>query len=234
MAPGLETMQHWQSWLGNSPENSNSQTSNHFKQIPPLLRRRFGTLGKYAACAVLDVLAESKNIPGIYASRHGDTGLTLSLLEDIAREQPVSPAGFSLAVHNAVGGLLSIARKDKSPLTAISAMNGLVLQTLFEAVAQLEVHERVLCVIYDIPLPSLYSPYSASLPFPLAVAFTLSRKQQSAATLTLQANNEVAPVLDGSEEIFEFIKLLSGARKTISLKANATHWLVRLETVDGH
>jgi hypothetical protein len=38
----------------------------------------------------------------------------------------MSPPSFSLAVHNAINGLFSIARKDSSSVTAIVAMQGLV------------------------------------------------------------------------------------------------------------
>ncbi|WP_292360811.1 MULTISPECIES: beta-ketoacyl synthase chain length factor [unclassified Methylophaga] len=224
LAPGLDTKASWQAWFDSSSDDGPAETSPALKQIPALLRRRFTTLGKYAAASTLNVLAENQSMPGIFASRHGDTGLTLSLLEEIARDQPISPTGFSLAVHNAVAGIISIARKDKSPITAISAMNGLLLQTLFEAAAQLERHERVFCVVYDIPLPALYQPYELSVPFPLALAFVVSRSDDAKANLTLQPTTQACSELSTYQEIFQFIKVLMDEKGSLMMNVNQANW----------
>lgn len=229
LAPGLDTKASWQTWFDGLSDNEFEETSPVLKQIPALLRRRFTTLGKYAAASTLNVLAENQKMPGIFASRHGDTGLTLSLLEEIAQDQPISPTGFSLAVHNAVAGIISIARKDKSPITAISAMNGLLLQTLFEAAAQLETHERVFCVVYDIPLPALYRPYEISAPFPLALAFVVSRPSVSKANLTLKSTMEAGSELSTYDEIFEFIKLLIAGQGSLVMNVNQANWLMTMD-----
>lgn len=229
MAPGLETKVSWQLWFDGLSDTEVEESSPTLKQIPALLRRRFSMLGKYAAASTLNVLAENQKMPGIFASRHGDTGLTLSLLEEIGQDQPISPTGFSLAVHNAVAGIISIARKDKSPITAISAMNGLLLQTLFEAATQLEKHERVFCVVYDIPLPALYQPYGISAPFPLALAFVVSRPSVSKATITLKSTTQVGVELSTYAEIFEFIKLLIDGQGSLVMNVNQANWLMTMD-----
>ena len=129
MAPGLETREDWQHWLKHPEILPESLGKVSLDKVPPLLRRRFGTLGKCAMMSALQVLDENESIPGVFSSRHGDTALTLSLLEEMGRDEPMSPTGFSLAVHNAVSGLFSIARKDTSMVTSLAAMEGLVLHT---------------------------------------------------------------------------------------------------------
>lgn len=224
LGPGLDTSALWQSWFANASDDAIEDSPPSLKQIPPLLRRRFSILGKYAAASTLNVLDDGESLPSIFASRHGDTGLTLSLLEEIGQTQPISPTGFSLAVHNAVAGIISIARNDKSPITAISSMQGLLLQTLFEAVAQLESHPRVLCVIYDIPLPDLYRPYELSPPFPFALAFIVRRSESSDANLILRPTPEADSPLSTYDEIFQFIKLLVDKQGSLVIKANQMSW----------
>lgn len=229
VAPGLDTQTLWRSWFANPSDDELEQTLPPLKQIPPLLRRRFSTLGKYAAASTLNLLADGESLPSIFASRHGDTGLTLSLLQEIGQEQPISPTGFSLAVHNAVAGIISIARNDKSPITAISSMQGLLLQTLFEAVAQLESHQRVLCVIYDIPLPELYRSYELSPPFPFALAFIVRRSSSATtANITLRPAAETETQLSTYDEIFQFIKLLVDKQGSQIIKANQLSWSLTL------
>ena len=179
IAPGLESAEDWAQWLRNPVPIEEPLGKVDLSAVPALLRRRFSVLGKGAMAASMPLVEDIERIPSIFASRHGDTPLSLSLLQGIARGEPMSPTRFSLAVHNAVSGLFSIVRKDTSAVTAIAAMDGLVLQTLFEAVGQLQECDRVLCVIYDVPLPSFYQSHfdEAEQPFPYALAMVLGNRQ---------------------------------------------------------
>lgn len=143
----------------------------------------------------------------MFASRHGDTRLTLSLLEGIAEQQPMSPTGFSLAVHNAVSGLLSIARKDVSEVTAIAAVDALLPNALIEAFTRLQDHAQVLCVLYDVPLPALYRPFVSGESFPFALAMLLSREKGDA--MVLQRQRDSGRKADG-QDLHEMMKFLCG------------------------
>lgn len=232
IAPGMEDTKAWSDWLcQNSRTFTSTDTKLSLKQVPPLLRRRFTTLGKYAARAALDQLKEDASLPKIFASRHGDTELTFSLLEEIAKKESISPIGFSLAVHNAIGGLISIARKDVAPMTAIASMDSLLLDTFYEAIAQLEAYDKVLCVIYDAALPDIYLPYCQSLPFPFAIAFVVTKS--SGTPLLLQKD---IPTLDKSktvqdDDVFDFIRLLLGLQSNISLYNGKHAWQLGLTQI---
>lgn len=179
IAPGLESRNSWKQWLLNPVTISIPLGKVPLESIPAILRRRFNILGKCAMKAAMPLVDGIEAIPSIFASRHGDTILSLSLLEGIGRGEPMSPTSFSLAVHNAVSGLFSIARKDISEVTAIAAMEGLVLQTFFEALGQLQTADKVLCIIYDIPLPEFYQAHRAEPeePFPYAIAMILGNRE---------------------------------------------------------
>lgn len=201
-----------------------------FKKIPPLLRRRFNTLGKCAMAAVLQLLNDGDYMPSVFASRHGDTALTLSLLEGIGRDEDMSPTNFSLAVHNAVSGLYTMARKDTSAVTAIASADGLIVSALLESAGLLTTCERVLCVIYDLPLPALYQRYMPSVSFPYAIALILSHSEGIAYTLEQQrvedvSQGETVP----EEELQQFLDLLTGASMECELKSNGTTWSMKKE-----
>jgi hypothetical protein len=57
----------------------------------------------------------------VFASRHGESGRTLAILQDLAAEAEVSPALFSMSVHNSVPGLWSILNGDRAPFSAVAA-----------------------------------------------------------------------------------------------------------------
>lgn len=229
MAPSLEQKQDWRNWLADPKAIDESLGKISPKQIPPLLRRRFNMLGKCAIGAVLQVLKEEEAIPSIFASRHGDIVLTHAVLEDMGRDEPMSPTSFSLAVHNAVSGLYSIARKDTSAVTAIAAMNGLVLNALLEAIGQLQVSDRVLCVIYDAPLPELYRRYSVSEPFPHAIAMILNNNHGESYTLEQTKRSERSNSLTSrhDSESLQFLELLSGLSSNIEVELNDTIWTIK-------
>src|SRR5690606_32463675 len=49
------------------------------------------------------------DLPVIYGSALGEMTTTLALLDQLGREEPLSPAGFQSSVHNTAAGVLSIA-----------------------------------------------------------------------------------------------------------------------------
>ncbi len=220
-APGLENHNAWCEWINDPSELPPELTKASLKQIPPMLRRRFTELGRCAAGAALPLLDDIDAIPGVFASRHGDTPLTLSLLEGIAHGEPMSPTGFSLAVHNALSGLLSIARKDLSEVTAIAATDNLIPNALIEAVTQLQERPRVLCVIYDVPPPELYQPYCDSLPFPCALAMILSREEGE--DFVLQSDTDYRAEKDEDNDFIRFIRLLCGLDDRVCYRRELTN-----------
>ncbi len=228
IAPGLAKEEDWKSWLLNRYPIAQSFEKDSLKQMPPLLRRRLNTLGKSAVEAVLALgVEEEECIPSVFSSRHGDTGLTLSLLEEMGRDEPMSPKGFSLAVHNAVAGLYTIFCKNTSNVTAISAVDDLVVNSLIESVGQLQTAERVLCVIYDMPLPELYRPYSSGPSFPYAIAVVLSRSQGES-YLFEQVHSKPTGMESNSEvDSLDFLSLLTGVTSEMVSKSNGAAWVIK-------
>lgn len=234
IAPGLVSHDDWRLWLQAPAAIDEPLHKVDLSAVPAMLRRRFNTLGRCAMGSALPLVKDIDAMPGIFASRHGDSELSFSLLKGIGEGELMSPTSFSLAVHNAVSGLFSIARNDNSEVTAIAAMQGLVLQTLFEAAGQLQESASVLCVIYDTPLPAFYSRYCADSfdSFPWSIAMVLSRIEgRHAGENTYLFESLEDPVEEKSFlpdcfdiEPFRLLRVLTGLSHGMNLRQSETSW----------
>ncbi len=227
MASGLGSEEDWSAWFSAPSIPDEPIGKEALKQIPAMLRRRFKQSGKCALGAALPILKEGEMIPSIFSSRHGDIEQTLALLEGIGRDEPMSPTGFSLAVHNAISGLFSIVRKDMSEVTTIAASKGLIFQSLFEAIGQLQVSKRVLCVIYDIPLPQPYSISTESDPFPFALAMILNGAAGDPYNLQpceQSLTDQTSLTGDLNTEALRFIELLTGKTSSMTSSLSGGNW----------
>jgi len=160
-SPSRMKREEWLAWAGGDADGSpETSCKPDLPWVNAMLRRRLSPMGKAALWAAGQLLGEQRPEPmaTVFASRHGEVGRTIKLLRDLAVQAPLSPASFSLSVHNAIGGIHSIANKVFSPVTAISAGPDTLCAALLEAYIQLrsspETGGEVLCVFYDDPLPS--------------------------------------------------------------------------------
>ena len=193
-------LKRWAGWVSRSEvEGSGDQFSESLmvsdtpdvSVIPPMLRRRLNFLGKACAAQVLRVVSDNQQVPLVYCSRHGDIERTLSVLEELAEDKLVSPMQFSLAVHNAICGVLSIQLGNRSAVSALVSDNGGVVPVLLEAMGLLAENraDSILCLISDLPLPEVYRDENTPPDFSYAVSFVLSKSEGSRFSLS--------PVSDG-------------------------------------
>jgi hypothetical protein len=169
--PGRETPLEWQEWARQTPSSQEfpdeqASLAPSIREIPPLLRRRAGRMGR----ALLHVLSrpelpyDGQSI--VLCSRFGEFPRSLEIQRDLVREGQVSPQQFSMAVHNANGGLFMMARKGVAPLTALAAGEETALAGLQEAYVQLADGAKSVWLAYaDEPLPVEYRGLAASSPW---------------------------------------------------------------------
>jgi hypothetical protein len=125
--------------------------------LPASLKRRAGAIGRKALEAALAVIPISTQPRIILASRHGEYGRTLSLLNSLAEDGITSPADFSMAVHHGLAGLLSIATGNKAGHTAVAAGgDSLAYGVLEAALAANEAGEPCVLIYFDADLPPPY------------------------------------------------------------------------------
>lgn len=138
-------------WLGPSAGSA-------VPALPTALRRRVSAIGQKAFQAAWR-LPVSDDARFIFCSRHGEYARTASLLEALAAAEPTSPADFSLSVHHALAGLLSIARANGAGHSTVAAGPDSFGFGLFEAAACLAAgsERQVLLVYFDEPLPADYA-----------------------------------------------------------------------------
>jgi len=188
--------------------------------LPPLLRRRVSAIGQSAFRAAQG-LAENMQVRFVFCSRHGEFARTHSLLESLCAAEPASPGDFSLSVHNALAGLLSMARKNRAGHTAIAAGRDSFACGLLEAATCLAagVDEAVLLVYFDEPLPEEYQEFGDPDEASLALALLLhpARGDGTDLRLSFLAQNATEPVRSATAQAMDFLRFLSsGAHETVS------------------
>lgn len=109
----------------------------------------------------------------VFSSRHGELERNFSILDALAHDADVSPTDFSMSVHNAAAGILTVVAGRKIPLSSVSAGTDSFVQALFEGMAALQDHRRVLIVDFDGAIPEFFMrdlpqdtprfPYAAGL-----------------------------------------------------------------------
>ena len=95
-------------------------------------------------------------IPVVFASRWGEIGTTVKLMQQMHGEGEMGPAGFSNSVHNAAPGHLSLLTKNRAPYTAIAAGPDSYEMGLLEASTY---PGRVLFVYAEEETPEFHRPH---------------------------------------------------------------------------
>lgn len=234
IAPGITTARQWLNWL-EKPVFSEQPLvipKESLQVIPPMLRRRLSPFGKAMLAAAVPLLNDKEPIPVIFGSQYGDSVQTLRLLQNLGREEPLSPAGFSLSVHNAIAGILSIARKDSNPITALAATENLLLNACFEIYGQLQRSPKILCILGDQVLPDLYQQAGAQGPrFTHALALICSRESNG---IQLSISPQDEPVdrspLFSTEDALGLLPLLTGFSSQISLGRSDSPWFASVRS----
>lgn len=207
---GVDAAKDQTAWVrGPAPQETNGQAQ---VTLPPLLRRRVTALGQMAFKAALD-LSKLEPARFIFCSRHGEFQRTLSILNALATAEPVSPAEFSLSVHNALAGLLSIAQHNTAGHTAIAAGADSFEAGLIEAAACLidQPDQPVLLVYYDDALPAPYDELADSPETCLAFAMLLTSPREEGEAIILELRPRgvsVSTVASASKQALAFVRFL--------------------------
>lgn len=158
-AQGLATGEAWQAWA-DTPVLPVGDEPPALPEMPPMMRRRLGPLGRMAAQVAYRCQGDHRQMPVVFASRYGDADRSLGLLRALAQDESVSPTDFGLAVHNGIGAQYSIARGDHSNFLSVAAGASSAAAGLIESVALLEDGaDEVMLVNYDAPLPGEYARF---------------------------------------------------------------------------
>lgn len=230
-SPAIAHPQDWQAWArGDDARLPETPHKPELPTVPPLLRRRLSGIGKAALWVAYQVLDDDTHPAAtVFCSRHGEVDRTVTMLQSLAVGDQPSPAAFSLSVHNAIGGIYSIAGKVTSPITALSAGEDSIFAALLEAYAVLASGTQdgeVLCVVYDDPLPAPLADDSVTAPEVQALALLVSLEPSPEAiplVFSLSANTEHLSSQNICDQFLRF--LLNERSQQICLGVDHRRWL---------
>ena len=179
-APGLNSHEDWSLFLnGKLALLENDPPDVSF--LSPMFRRKLSLLSRMIFCTFnkLKDKESLKGIPLIFASRHGELDLSISLINSGLDSLTCSPAKFSISVHNSPVGLLSIQDNNTGPSTAISSGKRTLEMGLIEAICTMEAFEEALLIYADLPLNEEYEEYIDEEAFPVCIAIHLKQLANS-------------------------------------------------------
>jgi len=159
-SPGLETPDAWRTWCrAPAPLALDGLPDASF--LPPMLRRRCGTLARIMLTTAFDCCAPElrSEVATVFGSRHGNINESIDLLDRLAQHKPISPTAFSHTVHNAQAGLFSIAAENRQASSSIAAQDDSFAYSYLEAMTLLDrdPERPVLLVVADVPLAPTFA-----------------------------------------------------------------------------
>jgi len=195
--------------------------------LPPNLRRRISEIGQSAFRASL-ALSEQRGARFVFCSRYGEMDRTLRILHSLCSADPVSPADFSLSVHNALAGLLSIAWRNTEGHTAISAGEETFGYGLLEATTCLRQgsEDGVMLVYFDDVLTPPYDEFADGTEPSVALAMLLKTPRNDGRDFmfTLQHRDPAIPVSHAISQPLAFLKFMADEERELTWSSEQTVW----------
>lgn len=222
----------WSFWLDGAPVDKSLQDVEALASgvtsvntIPSILRRRLSGFGRVCLSQML-ALNANQSTPVVYCSRHGDITRATAVLTALSCNEAVSPMQFSLAVHNAIGGVYSIHTGATANLSAIASGDEPLLPTIVEAYGLLqESGWSVLCVIADTSLPPVYQKAELSSVPTHSLAFMLTSGDRF--SLSLLEQKEIPLGETGLDQVLNLADLIAGKVNQIECAHNDSCWGIK-------
>lgn len=145
--------------------------------VPSITRRRYSPLTRVMVHLAYILSQKYGNLPSVFASQHGEQYISQSLLLALAKSEPISPAKFSVSVHNSASGLFSILTGNTQPTTAIAGGKSSFLKGFIEAARLLQSGKEFTEVLYvyaEEPSTELFKDVIDAPSFLNGIGFILS------------------------------------------------------------
>ncbi|MGR9088800.1 MAG: beta-ketoacyl synthase chain length factor [Gammaproteobacteria bacterium] len=224
-APGLSCREDWQSWCsGLGPTESNRLEAT--VAVPKMLQRRLSPLARAVFTALGQCVGEDERLPTVFSSSHGELSRSLEMLEMIDAGDEISPAAFSLSVHNAISGLYSIAYRNRQEMSVIAPGREGMAAGFIEGLGLLnEGAEKVALVFYDEPVPSFYpiEPFRLDAGLLCALAMKIELKGRG---MPLRLSRSLKSGNDGEHavQLSAFIRFLLAEERSMIMGNQGHCW----------
>ncbi len=194
--------------------------------VPKMFQRRLSPLAKAVFNSVDKCIVTGEQVPTVFSSANGEICRSLEMLMAIEADGEVSPAGFSLSVHNAIAGLFSIVYANQQEITVVAPGKEGIAPAFIEGLGILqEGAEVVLLVFYDEPIPDFYPVSPFNLNADNTVALTL-KIALTGAGLPMQLSRTAMMRDDGEQplQIVAFLRFLLSEDSLLSLGNQEHSW----------
>jgi hypothetical protein len=130
------------------------------KALDRVNRRRAGPLDRALADVTAEAIAQAAvdatTVPIVIGSSIGEAVTMINLLDEMWRHgNPMSPADFTMSVHNAASGLISISNKNRGMTTSLAADEDTPAAALLEGIGLALTRETpVVVACADEPAPA--------------------------------------------------------------------------------
>jgi hypothetical protein len=222
-APQVGREEDWRAWLRDPSDGDGTRAKPDVSWLAPMLKRRLDYRGRMALAAAGPCVEGVGSVEAVFGSRHGALNRTVKMLEDLARGEAVSPSAFSMAVHNGVAGLFSIARGDRGAATALAAGEDTLGVCLLEGAQMIACGaDNVLVVYAEDAVPDVYRELvDVPATHPFAVALLLRAEARTRCIL--------APTVVEPRELPEaaLIRFLIGDGNDAVIGVHQRFWLGR-------
>lgn len=175
--------------------------------IPKAVRRRLSAYDLGVARCLVGLHDGGGDEAVVFASRHGNMELMTALFEQLAAQDLLSPAKFSMSVHNAALGAASQMTGNRGGHTAVAAGRISLAAGFTEAWLRLRTGAGSVIVCYaDRPLEGVYAECDEEGP----AVYLAARLVIEDASEAADAKHEIADGRTGAESLVH--ALASGAR----------------------
>ncbi len=195
------------------------------KRLPMMLSRRMSLGSRFAVECALELLERHKIDAIVNASRHAETPRGEKSLCSIAKGVPPSPTDFTMSVHNAAAGILTIHKKLTVPVTSVAAQGNTFEAGLFEAASFLsDGKERVLLLDYENTLPPILASRLPAVKETFAVAILLEKGEKlKASTTSIEETDPETP------DALQFIEGLASKATQFTVRSGRHLWTWRVK-----
>ncbi len=195
------------------------------KRLPMMLSRRMSLGSRYAVECALELLEHHNADAIVNASRHAETPRGEKSLIAIAKNESPSPTDFTMSVHNAASGILTIHKKLTVPVTSVAAGANTLEAAFFEAVNFLnDGKETVLLLSYENLLPEILGERLPAVKETFAVALLLQKGNE------LNATSETIKELEPeTPDMLQWIEGVASGSSLFTVRSGARLWTWRKE-----
>ena len=142
--------------------------------VPPMQRRRLSEIEKISLFLANSAVGNETDYRSVFASDYGEWKQTIQLIQQFFEEKSLSPAKFSISVHNASAGLFSLIKKNDQSYTCIAANERTIENGLLECFIS---KKPCLFVFSEETTPDFYKPVFKNPFIGHGVSFFLSEEE---------------------------------------------------------